>query len=306
MARTKTVLVTGGKGFIGSSVCRELRSLGYEPLVFDRHAVMAEEESVLGDIRDSTAVTESVSHVDGVIHLGGILGTQETVANPRPAVETNILGGINVLEACTQYNVPLVTISVGNWFENNPYSITKTTVERFTKMYVKYRGLSACTVRALNAFGPGQSVAEPYGSSKVRKVTPSFIMRALNEHPIEIYGDGNQIMDMVYVDDVAKTLVRSYEWLQAGNSWIDMDAFEAGTGRRTSVLEIAEVTIDEVQRQTGKLGYVTHLPMRKGETPGAVVLGNPDTLAPLNLDVADFVTLEEGTVRAVEYYKNLV
>jgi UDP-glucose 4-epimerase len=110
---------------------------------------------VLGDIRDATSVTEAVSHADGVIHLAGVLGTQETIDNPRPAAETNILGGLNVLEAIAQYGVPAVNIAVGNHWMNNTYSITKSTVARFADMYNRYRGTRVSVVRALNAYGPG-------------------------------------------------------------------------------------------------------------------------------------------------------
>lgn len=305
MSRTKTVLVTGGRGFIGTHVCHELALKGYEPLVFDRHAVETDVHMVLGDIRDAVAVTEAVAHVDGVIHLAGVLGTQETISNPRPAAETNILGGLNVLEACAQYDVPLVNIAVGNWFENNPYSITKSSVERFADMYGTYRGLKVNSVRALNAYGPGQSVAQPYGSSTVRKIMPSFIMRALHNHPIEIYGDGNQVMDMVYVRDVARVLVQAlgfteYYGYEVGH------VFEAGTGVRTTVKDIANAVIKAIPESSSE---IVHLPMRPGETPGVEVLGDPATLRllmGLGRNGPGFVELEEGVANTVPYFRSLL
>ena len=133
----KTVLVTGGGGFIGSYVVEELLRRQYKVVVFDTRWRKPIEgaEVVLGDTRDATSVTEAIAHVDGVIHLAGVLGTQETITNPRPAVETNVMGGLNVLEACAQYDLPLVNIAVGNWWMNNTYSITKNTVERFCDMW---------------------------------------------------------------------------------------------------------------------------------------------------------------------------
>ncbi len=296
------VLVTGGAGFIGSAVCAELRSRGHEPVIFGR-TQRPDTESILGDVRDTTAVTEAVAHADACIHLAGVLGTSETIWNPRPAAETNILGGINVLEACSQYSTPLVNIAVGNHFENSTYSITKTTVERFAKMYASYRDLPVCSVRCYNVYGPGQSVAQPYGSSRVRKIIPSFIARTLHGEAIQVYGDGSQVMDMIYITDAAKCLVNALEVLPGrsfNNGWV----FEAGTGRRTTVKQIAEAVKAEVWRETGRSPGIKHLPMRSGETPGSEVLADPDMVC-LLADPDSFVKLEDGLHETVKYYRKV-
>ncbi len=299
------VLVTGGAGFIGRAVCTELASRGHEQVVLDRHLpadpATYPPQMLFGDIKDATAVTEAVAHVDGVIHLAGVLGTQETITNPRPAVETNIRGGINVLEACAQYGVPLVNIAVGNWFESSTYSITKTTVERFTQMYAKYRGLQVCSLRAYNAYGPGQSVAQPYGTSRVRKIIPSFISRALHGETIQVYGDGQQIMDMIYVDDVARCLVAALEAI----SRLTGGTYAAGTGRRTTVALIAATVQAEVKEQTGIIPEIEYLPMRPGETPGAEVLADLEKVRVLGVDPATFIPLETGLQHTVTYYREL-
>lgn len=286
------VLVTGGNGFIGQYTCDELRGQGHTPVMFDRHvkgdSVAA--EFILGDIRDDVAVMEAVSRVDAVIHLAGVLGTQETIKNPRPAFDVNINGGLNIMEACTHYAVPLVNIAVGNWFANNSYAISKHTVERLLQMYVRDRGLNGCTVRAVNAYGPRQVAAAPYGPSKVRKIVPAFVCRALAGNPIEVYGDGLQIMDMVHVRDVAKILVAAL----GGPAGV---TYEAGPGKNTTVLEVAKAVIAEVGG-----GAVEHLPMRPGETNGTVVKADPDTLKPLGF--TEFVSLEDGIKETVAWYAN--
>jgi len=291
--------VTGGAGFIGTAVCNELRSRGHEPVIFGR-TQRPDTVSVLGDVRDATAVTEAVAHADACIHLAGVLGTAETIWNPRPAAETNILGGINVLEACSQYGTPLVNIAVGNYFENSTYAISKTTIERFTKMYAQYRDLPACSVRAFNAYGPGQSVAQPYGSSRVRKIIPSFVARALHGEPVEVYGDGSQVMDMIYVTDVANCLARALE-----NGPRDGTVYHAGTGRRTTVKEIAHAVQDEILEQTKKTVPVTYLPMRQGETPGSEVLAEVRSVEILGINPQEFTLLQDGLVNTVSYYREL-
>lgn len=134
------VLVTGGSGFIGTHTIHELQARGFEPWVFDHKRSTVQDHVILGDVCDEVAVTEAMSQVDGFIHLAGILGTQETIFNPRPSAEVNIFGALNVLQAASQYNLPGVYIAVGNHWMNNTYSITKTTTERFCLMYNKEHG----------------------------------------------------------------------------------------------------------------------------------------------------------------------
>jgi UDP-glucose 4-epimerase len=292
------VLVTGGNGFIGRHVVDELINRRLTPVVFDRHAApyihnpLYDIEVMLGDVRDEVAVTEAAAHVNGVIHLAAVLGTQETIANPKPAAHTNILGALNVFEAVRQYGLPAVYICVGNHWMENTYAISKTAAERFSKMYNNELGSSIAAVRALNAYGPGQSIISPWGDSKVRKIMPTFIAHALNDQPIPIYGDGEQVMDMVYVTDVAKILVDA---LMAGPH-PDGLTYEAGPGVRTSVNVIAE----EVLKATGSGAGVEHEPMRPGEPEGSVVLADTSTLEPLGWSRSEFVQLADGVEATVK------
>jgi len=293
----RNVLVTGGTGFIGQHVVDELEQRGYQPTIFDHHRVLNAHtwtsvqawkigmgSTFLGDIRDPVAVTEAIAKHDAVIHLAGVLGTQETIRNPTPAVETNVLGGLNIFKACHQYQRKCVYIAVGNHWMNNSYSITKTTAERFALMFNRELGTDISVVRGLNAYGPGQK-AEP-----VRKIMPNFILPALRDEAITVYGDGSQIMDMIYVSDLAAILVNAMETPFNPHNPV----IEAGTGRRTTVLEIAE----EVVRQVGS-GRIEHVPMRPGEPENSIVLAHPDMIPwPV-----EFVSLEDGISRTVEYYR---
>jgi UDP-glucose 4-epimerase len=227
------------------------------------------------------------------------LGTQETIANPRPAAETNIIGGLNILQAAAQYNVPGVNIAVGNYWMDNTYSITKTTVERFCNMFRVELGLPVTVVRAMNAFGPGQIPAAPYGPSKVRKIIPAFVCRALNGDPVEVYGDGSQIMDMVYVTDVAETLVAALKYTEENGPIAT--PIQCGTGRPTTVKEIAQAVIDAVGE-----GELKYLPMRPGEPEHSIVLADPETMLPVGINVDNFISLEDGVKSAVEYFRDIL
>lgn len=283
------ILVTGGSGFIGGHVVDNLLAKGHEVILFD-HTGKGKKKNVqlfYGDVRDYTAVSEAVALSDGVIHLAGVLGTQETISKPIPSVETNIIGGINVFEAVKHYQVPAVYIAVGNHWMNNSYSISKTTAERFAFMYNKEHGTRIAVVRGLNAYGPNQK-AKP-----VKKIMPNFIIPALHNEAITVYGDGSQVMDMIYVKDLAEILVRA---LLVEHNVYDR-VFEAGTGRHTSVKEIAEEVIRQVG--TGSLNFV---PMRPGEPEHSVVVGNPETLLPLG--ELPLTSLEDGIRETIQAYRS--
>jgi UDP-glucose 4-epimerase len=304
----KDVLVTGGNGFIGRYVVEELQKRGKAVSVLDRHMHRSDGgpsgrkgdvDLFFGDVKDAGLVSEAVAHVDGVIHLAGVLGTQETVAHPRAAAETNILGGLNVIEACAQYDVPLINIAVGNYWMNNTYSITKNSIERFVEMTRKYRGKAMGSVRALNAYGPRQVPVPPYGPSRVRKILPSFICRALSDEPIEIYGDGQQVMDMIWVADVAFILVSALEHLDMHGN---IETIEAGTGRATTVNDIADAVHVEVLTQADIDADIKHLPMRPGEDERAIVKADTSTLEVLGIKPDKLMPLEQGVAETVTYF----
>lgn len=294
--------ITGGAGFIGSWVTDELIVRGHTPLIFDTRGRKPREdvEVMLGDIRDEVAVTEMAAHVDAIIHLAAVLGTQETIKNPRPAVETNLFGGLNVLEAAQQYGLPLVNICVGNFWMNNSYSITKSSFERLLAMFIKEHGMVAANVRCVNAYGPRQAAAPPYAPGKVRKVIPAFTCRALTGAPVEIYGDGNNISDCVFVGDVADALVSSLEFIAAGG--VLTRTMEIGPVNSNTVNEVANTVIDAASKFAGVRSDIVHLPMRPGENVGDVVTCDPSTLADINMSIEGLTSLKDGIEKTVEWF----
>lgn len=299
------VAVTGGAGFIGGHVVDILIERGHQPLIFDHHGRRPRYgvDVMLGDTRDDVAVTELAAHVDGIIHLASVLGTQETVQNPRPAVMTNVISGMNVFEAAVQYGLPAVNIAVGNAGMSNPYSASKTCVESLGHMYVRDRGLRLNQVRLVNAYGPRQLMAAPYGPGRVRKILPAFVARALTGTPIEVYGDGKQVSDMVWVRDGALALVLALEAAAAGN--VVPSVLECGPEEHRAVIEVAELVAAEAGRQTGRPAVpIEHLPMRPGETPGAFVTCDPSTLAPVGMSPGDLKPLDEGIAETVAWFRD--
>ena len=156
-------------------------------------------------------------------------------------------------------------------------------------MYNKEHGTEIAVVRALNAYGPHQKHAP------VRKVIPNFIIAALKNRPIPVFGSGDQVMDMIYVEDVAKILVKA-----ATAPSLEVDTvIEAGTGRRTTVNDIATIVL----RLTGSTAGMEHLPMRPGEPPDSEVLARTDSMRTLGISVESLTQLEAGLARTAAWYK---
>ena len=294
--------VTGGNGFIGRYVCEEARERGHEPLVLDHRSGTrsGEYEIMLGDIRDATAMVELAAHCDGIIHLAAVLGTQETIFNPRPAAETNLIGGLNFLEAVTQYDLPGVYIAVGNHWMNNSYSISKTAVERFVSMFNADRGSRVNVVRAVNAYGPRQVAAPPFGPGKVRKITPAVVCRALSGMPVELYGGGHQISDMVWVGDVARALVSALETAATGT--VLDHVVEAGPVESTTIRSVAELVIESCVRRGYRRVSIVDLPMRPGELAGSAVRADAQTLRSVEIDPSELLPLDVGLERTIDWF----
>lgn len=334
----KVIGVTGGSGFIGGHIIETLSDNGYETVAFDRtnKGQTFADEYMLGDVTSQRDVTELAAHVDGIIHMAAVLGTQETVGNPGPAAETNILGGVNVLNACRQYDIPLVYAGVGNYWMRNTYSTTKHAVERLLEQYRDEFKLPFATVRPMNAYGPRQRTAPPFGAGKVRKIFPAFVCRALTDKPIEVYGTGEQISDMVFVKDVANVFVKTFEALSSGT--VLSQAVEVGPIESLKVREVAEFIAKFSAQFTGKLVPIVNLPMRPGEkdrndisaeslqklmkiaedfpskersitmrtikTLTNIVTADVSTLSEIKVNPNDFTKFEVGAKETVEWYKN--
>lgn len=288
---TKKILITGGYGFIAGYVAEELKRRKFEVYVTVRHL---EVDPIMElwdgfyqvDIRDDAGMYGAIEKVDGVIHLAGLLGTSENIRQAKIMNDVNINGALNVLNACDNFGIPLSMIAVGNHFENNTYSISKTTAERYGLMYAKNFKTKVNVVRALNAIGPRQK----WG--KINKILPTFINRALRNEDILVYGGKDKcgIMDMVYVGDVAQVLIQAM--IHAGKGEIG-NLFEAGTGIGMPVWEIAEKVLKAVPESKSKL---VEVPMRAGESERSEVVAQ----VPYGIEYRDFDSVLK---ECVDYYR---
>ena len=254
------VLVTGSAGFIGQAVAAELAGRGWEMEPFDHPA----------DVRHAAELDDAVDAVDAVINLAGVLGTAEIIGAEYEAAAVNVLGAINVLNAAGRAGVPLVQIATGHEEQPNPYAITKRCATDLALARARWSGQPVTVVRAYHVYGPGQKPPAPHGPSAVRKIVPSFVCRALTGMPIEVWGSGRQVIDLVYVADVAAVLVDAI-----GGPYGQV--VEAGTGKPTTVLDAARDVLDEVMNwHVGPVPWsrVERLPMRPGEPEDATVVAS--------------------------------
>jgi UDP-glucose 4-epimerase len=237
------IVVTGGRGFIGGAVCAWGAGLGHQMIPYDRSDGF--------DVRTPAFVPRS----DAIIHLAGILGTSELFDQPYEAVDVNVNGPISMLQVCEGTGARFVGITMPPVFPS-VYTATKICADRFATAWHHTYDLPVSHVRAFNAYGPGQK----YGPGHPQKFMPTFSTLAWNNQPLPIWGDGEQTVDMIFVNDLGRMLVEAVEHG-------DDVTFDGGTGVAVTVNEVANFVI----KTTGSTAGIQYLPMRRGETPTHIV-----------------------------------
>lgn len=298
----KKVVVIGGQGFIGSHVVDNLLSKGHEVTVFDRvfeqkltnsYEWEGKVHFLIGDLTKKDTVDEAVSTHDVVINLGGLLGTSEMVNDPIPAIDVNITGAIHVFNACKIFQKRGLQISVGNYWMNNPYSITKHTAERFALMYNKEHKTDIRVLRGMNIYGERQK------HRPIRKIFPNTVIPALLGKDITVYGSGEQVMDLMYVKDFAEVVVRVALYDDIPNNVV----FESGVGGGMTINKAVQMVINF----TNSASRIVRVPMRPGEEEGAVVEISEAGWKHLETNVGysarDLTPMEAAMKQSIEWYR---
>ena len=292
MYRVMKALVTGSTGFIGHHLVDTLIRRRVEVTTLDRAANNSPgiAQAYQADILDSEGVREAVSGQDIVFHLAAVLGTSELVTLAREAVDVNINGTVNVLNACRSENAALLFISKPNpWL--NTYSITKQAAEQFCLMYRSEFQVPVTIVKPFNVYGPYEST----GPGRAQKLIPNTILKALRGESLTIYGTGEQINDYIYVDDVTRLICDLADNDNAVNGTYDI-----GTGRGQSVNEVCDLILE----LTGSDSTVQRLPMRPGETSDNALRADLTAIERV-MPVGEFVSLRNGLEKTIEHYKTV-
>lgn len=238
------IAVTGGLGFLGRDVIRRAMTEGHTAWSFDRH----DGNDILGPLHN---LRPQGLIPDVVIHLAGVLGTDELFDTPERAVEVNTIGSLRIIQWCEAHGAKYIGITMPQVFPS-VYTATKIAATRLASAYHHSLGLEVAHVCAFNAYGPGQH----HGPGHPQKIIPTFATEAWNNRPIPVWGDGEQTVDLVSSTDVARMLVDAA--VVGGKDEI----FDAGTGAGVTVNEVAMRILD----MTGSTAGIEHLPMRRGET----------------------------------------
>ncbi len=271
-------LITGGAGFIGCNLIKHLLAEGVPYIrVLDNLSVGAREDLrrvcnfvelnaeeiseiensslitphsslvhlVVGDIRDATACLHAVRNTDVIVHLAANTGVGPSVENPRLDMETNVIGTLNMLEAARQnHSKRFIFASSGAPVGEcqppiheelaphpvSPYGASKLAGEGYCSAYFRTFGVETVCLRFGNVYGPL--------SSRKSSVVAKFIRQALAGGPLEIYGDGQQSRDFIYVGDLVRAITLAAD-LPAARGEI----FQIATNRETSVRELLDMLL---------------------------------------------------------------
>jgi len=283
-------LVTGGCGFIGTSLIRHLVAEGGHGIrVIDNLSVGTREdleavsafceadkidtfpesgvELVVGDILDESLASEVVRGADVIVHLAANTGVAPSVEDPRQDCVTNVIGTLNYLEAARHNKVKrFVFASSGAPLGEqdpplheelaphpvSPYGASKLAGEGYCSAYYRTFGVETVCLRFGNVYGPG--------SGHKNSVVAKFIKQAMNGETLEIYGDGTQTRDFIYIDDLIQA-VR----LAATKESVGGETFQIATNAETTVSELVDLLLPILAEAGVKDVKVVHGERRQGD-----------------------------------------
>ena len=269
-------LVTGGAGFIGSHLARELVNLGTVTVLDDLSSGKMERiqdlldsgrvQFVRGSILHRNLLLEACRGADCVFHLAADVSVSRSMERPLEVHEVNATGTLSVLSSAREAGVKKVIFSssaavygdspvspkIESTFPEplSPYAASKLAGEHYCEVYRRSYGLPTASLRYFNVYGPAQDPRGEYAA-----VIPSFIMHVLRRRPPVIFGDGNQTRDFVSVQDVVRANILAMQRDAVGT-------FNIATGDGVSVRDLARVI--------GELGGMTREPVFEKPRPGDI------------------------------------
>jgi UDP-glucose 4-epimerase len=264
------VLVTGGAGFVGRAVVGALHAAGAEVSVVDREPFpSAEVPTVVGDLRDPEIRDRAVGgDLTGIVHLAAITSVLGSLRDPRPVHDVNVGVTAELLELARLRGVSRFVMSSTNAVAGDvgtgtihedlplrpltPYGATKAAAEMLLSGYAGGYGMTTCSLRLTNVYGPGMGHKDSF--------VPRLMRAALSGASVQVYGSGEQLRDFVHVDDVVAGLLAAW---RAGH----VGSLIVGSGRSVTVLDLISAAGEVVGE---KLEY-EHVPAKAGEMPAVIV-----------------------------------
>ncbi|KUJ37946.1 NAD-dependent epimerase/dehydratase family protein [Streptomyces sp. NPDC093228] len=306
------VVVTGGAGFIGANLCRELisrRSVGRVVALDDLSTGSAANlagtgaELVEGSILDRNLLEDVVDGADAVVHLAARPSVPRSLADPFATHEVNATGTVRVLEACRRHRTQLVAASSSSVYGSvtalpkheglptrplSPYAASKLATESYVLSYGHAFGLPALAFRFFNVYGPLQPAGHAYAA-----VVPSFVDAALHGRPLTVFGDGHQTRDFTYVGTVARVLADAVL-----RKVTCADPVNLAFGTRVSVLELGHHLAKALEMAV----EFHHEPPRRGDVRDSQA---DDGLLRGLFAGVEAVPLEQGLAETVRWFRSL-
>jgi dTDP-glucose 4,6-dehydratase len=202
--------------------------------------IQSELEVIAGDLRDSQAVEQAAHGVDIIFHLGALISIPYSYFHPIEVIESNMLGTLNVLNACRKFDCRLIHTSTSEVYgtgiylpikedhplqAQSPYSASKIAADKIVESFYRSFDVRAVTVRPFNTYGPGQSA---------RAVIPAIITQALTGNVIKL-GNLEARRDFTYLTDTVNGFIKA-----AKTEGIDGEVFNLGTGTDITIADLAK------------------------------------------------------------------
>lgn len=261
--RDRQVLITGGVGFIGSNLARRLVALGarvtladsliplYGGNLFNIDDIRERVTLNITDVRDPFAMAYLVQGKDYLFNLAGQTSHLDSMTNPQADLDINVGAQVSILEACRQHNpgIKIVFASTRQLYGKPEYlpvdeahpirpvdvnGINKLAGEWYHLLYNNVYGIRACALRLTNTYGPAMRVKDAR-----QTFLGIWIRSVIEEKPIQVFGDGNQLRDFNYVDDVVEALL-----LAALHPRADGQVFNLGSREVLSLTRLAHMLVE--------------------------------------------------------------
>lgn len=319
--KNKKILITGGLGFIGSNLAIKLVELGakieivdalipaYGGNLFNIEPVKDKVRLVKGDVRDKKTVDALVKGKEIIFNLAGTLSHVDSMINPMTDLEINCRAQLSLLESVRIHNPKAKIIFAGtrNQYgkarylpvdENHPQEptdingINNIAAEKYHLMYTQVYGIKTVSLRMTNTFGPRHQMKHPR-----QGVLNWFIRKILDGEEVVLFGDGKQIRDVNYVDDVVSALLLVG---QSSKGW--GEAYNLG-GTPVSLLDFVNKSIKSVQDEVRPRKWIVMKPFptdRKQIEVGDYIASWKKIEKVYNWRPS--VNLEEGIHKTIEYY----
>ena len=307
-------VVTGGAGFIGSALVRELLKQGAAKVVVIDNLLSGKAENLAEvrdsvefhecDIRDYDRVAKALRGAEVVFHEAAIPSVPRSINDPVPSHDVNINGTFNVLRAAHEAGVRRVVYAASSSAygdtpvlpkvesmtprPKSPYALQKLTGEYYCNVFSSCFGLETVSLRYFNVFGPRQDPNSPYSG-----VLSLFMKAVLQRQAPTIFGDGEHSRDFTYVEDVAALNLR------AASAGVSGTVYNAGNGGRITLNQAWEL----LQRIESVELPALHGPERSGDVRDSQA---DTTLASLELGHSPQFSFEEGMRLTLEWYREFV